>query len=73
MAGSAGAEVPDAVRKFDGKLGRRGGAEVPPAEMAREQFRRAADAGCDLGLHWLRRLEAADGGELLQPRTTVIP
>ncbi|CAA7406907.1 unnamed protein product [Spirodela intermedia] len=67
-----GAEVPEAVRKFNAKLGR-GGAEVPPVEMAREQFKRAADAGCDLGLHWLRRLEAADEGELLHPRSTVIP
>ncbi|CAA6669931.1 unnamed protein product [Spirodela intermedia] len=66
-----GAEVPEAVRKFNAKLGR-GSAEVPPVEMAREQFRRAADAGCDLGLHWLRRIEAADEGEL-HPRSTVIP
>lgn len=59
-----GVQVPESVTKFSSKRGSspktRKNTESPvinPVEMAREQFRIAAKAGCDLGLRWLDRLE----------------
>lgn len=59
-----GAPVPDAISKFSSrrkpstKLAGKN-VESPledPVAKAKEQFQIAADAGCDLGLHWLKRL-----------------
>uniref|UniRef100_A0A2N9IA17 Uncharacterized protein n=1 Tax=Fagus sylvatica TaxID=28930 RepID=A0A2N9IA17_FAGSY len=54
-----GVQVPESVTKFSSKRGSsaktRKNTESPvinPVEMAREQFRIAAKAGCDLGLRW---------------------
>ncbi|XP_051131486.1 uncharacterized protein LOC127251706 [Andrographis paniculata] len=58
-----GVEVPESVTKFNLKKGgvrnrrSRDNVESNPAELARAQFEIAANAGCDLGLRWLERLE----------------
>ena len=57
----AGAEVPESIMKFNLKRGSSGKnaqiSEMNPVEMAKEQFRIAAKADCDLGLKWLQRIE----------------
>ncbi|KAG8365162.1 hypothetical protein BUALT_Bualt18G0075600 [Buddleja alternifolia] len=65
-----GVQVPESIRKFNSKnkkLRKNGGSsdELSPVEMAREQFEVAANAGCDLGLKWLKRLEEDEKGLLL--------
>ncbi|OMO54375.1 Sel1-like protein [Corchorus capsularis] len=58
-------QVPECLTKLNSKRGSaakraRTNAEslaTNPVEMAKEQFKVAAEAGCDLGLKWLRRLE----------------
>ncbi|XP_078437625.1 binding protein isoform X2 [Wolffia australiana] len=56
-----GEEIPETIRRMEPRFrGRRRGAEVPRMDVAREQFTRAADAGCDLGLQWIRRLDQPD-------------
>ncbi|XP_019189490.1 PREDICTED: uncharacterized protein LOC109183914 [Ipomoea nil] len=59
-----GAKVPEAVTKFHTKRPSKrvlrkyvGEDELNPVELAREQFEMAVEAGCDLGLRWLKRLE----------------
>lgn len=59
-----GAEIPESITKFNAKrspLARAARKNVQKSqedrvEMAKEQFRIAAGAGCDLGLQWLKRL-----------------
>ncbi|KAL1566109.1 hypothetical protein AAHA92_01752 [Salvia divinorum] len=61
----AGVRLPESVTKFNakkassnGKLRNDSGAdEYDPVEMARDQFEVAANAGCDLGLKWLKLLD----------------
>ncbi|WCJ19568.1 hypothetical protein M5689_001853 [Euphorbia peplus] len=59
-----GAQVPESLTKFSLKKGsparkakyiEKSG--MNPVEKAKEQFRLAAKAGCDLGLKWLQRIE----------------
>lgn len=65
MVISAGFEVPEALTRFNGSRSpSTGGARkksknirVDPAKRAKEQFQIAAEAGSDLGLRWLKRLE----------------
>lgn len=60
-----GVELPDSILKFNSKRilsARTSRKNVEKShegrvEMAREQFRSAANAGCDLGLQWLKRLD----------------
>lgn len=59
-----GAEIPEVLTRFSStKSPSTGGAKkkghdnrVDPVKRAREQFQIAANAGCDLGLQWLKRL-----------------
>ncbi|KAI0491754.1 hypothetical protein KFK09_026014 [Dendrobium nobile] len=60
-----GYEVPEVIMRFNSSRSpSTGGArkkevkwqKQDAVEMAKEQFRVAAEAGCDLGLHWLNRL-----------------
>ncbi|KAL5975309.1 hypothetical protein ACLOJK_031988 [Asimina triloba] len=66
----SGAKVPVAITKFNAKrLSIRPGKKCDgpandPVEKAKKQFQIAANAGCDLGLQWLRRL--ADNEKNLQ-------
>ncbi|XP_042041773.1 uncharacterized protein LOC121787179 [Salvia splendens] len=61
----AGVRLPESVTKFNvkkassnRKLRNDSGAdEYDPVEMARNQFEIAANAGCDLGLKWLKLLD----------------
>ncbi|KAL8546186.1 hypothetical protein ACS0TY_006050 [Phlomoides rotata] len=61
----AGVQVPESVSKFyvnkapaQIKSRKNGGRpEYNPVEMAKDQFELAANAGCDLGLKWLKFLE----------------
>ncbi|XP_047965289.1 uncharacterized protein LOC125209748, partial [Salvia hispanica] len=61
----AGVRIPESVTKFNvkkassnRKLRNDSGAdEYDPVEMARDQFEIAANAGCDLGLKWLKLLD----------------
>lgn len=61
----SGVEIPESLIKFSSKgnsLAKKGrknaeSSVIDPVEMAREQFQKAAEAGCDLGLKWLQRLE----------------
>ncbi|KAG6412144.1 hypothetical protein SASPL_124813 [Salvia splendens] len=61
----AGVRLPESVTKFNvkkassnRKLRNDSGAdEYDPVEMARDQFEIAANAGCDLGLKWLKLLD----------------
>lgn len=63
-----GAQVPECLTKFSSKRGSaakrtKKNVDHPagnPVEMAKEQFRIAATAGCDLGLKWLQRLEEVE-------------
>ncbi|XP_011093672.1 uncharacterized protein LOC105173578 isoform X2 [Sesamum indicum] len=60
-----GVQLPETLTKFNVKKGfsnrksRKDAAspESNPVELARQQFEIAANAGCDLGLKWLQRLE----------------
>lgn len=59
-----GAEVPEVIKRFySSRSPSTGGArkktknsQEDPVKMAKEQFQIAAEAGCDLGLQWLKRL-----------------
>ncbi|XP_058074486.1 uncharacterized protein LOC131223189 [Magnolia sinica] len=58
-----GAKVPEAITKFSSKrlsgrvVGKKANSPVgDPIEKAREHFQIAANAGCDLGFQWLKRL-----------------
>lgn len=61
----SGVEVPESLTRFNTKkrsltrkqTNKGEGTELNPLEMAREQFEKAANAGCDLGFRWLKRLE----------------
>uniref|UniRef100_A0A0D9YNX5 Uncharacterized protein n=1 Tax=Oryza glumipatula TaxID=40148 RepID=A0A0D9YNX5_9ORYZ len=57
-----GAEVPEVITRFNsgkspstGKMRKRP-IKQDPVKLAKEQFQIAAEAGCDLGLRWLKRL-----------------
>ncbi|EEC72701.1 hypothetical protein OsI_06286 [Oryza sativa Indica Group] len=57
-----GAEVPEVITRFNsgkspstGKMRKRP-IQQDPVKLAKEQFQIAAEAGCDLGLRWLKRL-----------------
>uniref|UniRef100_A0A0D9VDH7 Uncharacterized protein n=1 Tax=Leersia perrieri TaxID=77586 RepID=A0A0D9VDH7_9ORYZ len=57
-----GAEVPEVITRFNsckspstGKMRKRP-IKHDPVKLAKEQFQIAAEAGCDLGLRWLKRL-----------------
>lgn len=56
-----GVELPESLTKFKLKKASSrkdcGSDEYNPVEMAREQFETAANAGCDLGLKWLKLLD----------------
>ncbi|KAL0374448.1 UNVERIFIED_CONTAM: hypothetical protein Sradi_3360500 [Sesamum radiatum] len=60
-----GVQLPETLTKFNVKKGfsnrksrkDAASAESNPVELARQQFEIAANAGCDLGLKWLQRLE----------------
>ncbi|XP_010914884.1 uncharacterized protein [Elaeis guineensis] len=59
-----GADVPEAITRFNsgrspstgGMRKKRERLHQDPVELAKEQFQVAADAGCVLGLQWLKRL-----------------
>ncbi|XP_057805315.1 uncharacterized protein LOC131020486 [Salvia miltiorrhiza] len=61
----AGVRLPESVTKFNVKKASSirkqrddsGSDEYNPVEMARDQFEIAANAGCDLGLKWLKLLD----------------
>ncbi|XP_020579518.1 uncharacterized protein LOC110024100 isoform X3 [Phalaenopsis equestris] len=68
-----GYEVPEVVKRFNVRSPSTGGAKKKKdvkwqnedaIEMAKEQFRIAAEAGCDLGLHWLNRLSDSEKQDL---------
>ncbi|XXG45684.1 hypothetical protein AAC387_Pa02g0701 [Persea americana] len=69
-----GAPVPEAISKFTKKRKlptKLAGKNVdsPPEDpivKAKEQFQIAADAGCDLGLHWLKRLADFEKQQITQ-------
>lgn len=58
-----GVQVPESVSKFYVKkaaperIKSRNNVEYNPVEMAKDQFEIAANAGCDLGLKWLKFVE----------------
>lgn len=58
-----GHTVPDSITKFIMKKRRKNvksnsvSSKVNPIELAKQQFQIAANAGCDLGLKWLSRLD----------------
>ncbi|GAU09989.1 hypothetical protein TSUD_271530 [Trifolium subterraneum] len=62
---ASGVKIPESIIKFSLKRGlpakKRGknkeSIAVDPVEMAKEKFKIAAKAGCDLGFKWLARLE----------------
>lgn len=70
----SGAPVPEAISKFTKKRKlptKLAGKNVdsPPEDpivKAKEQFQIAADAGCDLGLHWLKRLADFEKQQITQ-------
>lgn len=58
-----GNEVPESIQKFSRKkhpLIRKTEHGFNPLEMAKKQFEIAANAGCDLGFRWLKRLEVEE-------------
>lgn len=65
-----GAQIPEVITRFySGRSPLTGGAkkkgkskniELDPIKLAKEQFLVAAESGCDLGLRWLKRLEAIE-------------
>jgi len=64
-----GAEVPEVITRFNsgkspstGKM-RKKIVQQDPIKLAKEQFQIAAEAGCDLGLWWLKRLEDYENQE----------
>jgi len=64
-----GAEVPEVITRFNsgkspstGKM-RKKTVQQDPIKLAKEQFQIAAEAGCDLGLRWLKRLEDYENQE----------
>jgi hypothetical protein len=66
---SSGAEVPEVITRFNsgkspstGKIRKRT-VQQDPVKLAKEQFQIAAEAGCDLGLRWLKRLEDYENQE----------
>lgn len=69
-----GVKVPEAITRFkSGRSPSTGGMRKEgknlrqdPIELAKEQFQIAADAGCDLGLQWLKRLSDGDRLQLNQ-------
>ncbi|RWR72403.1 Binding isoform 1 [Cinnamomum micranthum f. kanehirae] len=69
-----GAPVPEAISKFTSKRKlptKLAGKNVDspredPIVKAKEQFQIAADAGCDLGLHWLKRLSDLEKQQITQ-------
>lgn len=64
----AGVVVPEAITRFNsgrspstGGMRKKGDSvHQDPVELAKEQFQLAADAGCDLGLRWLKRLSDSE-------------
>ncbi|PIA65617.1 hypothetical protein AQUCO_00100846v1 [Aquilegia coerulea] len=58
-----GAKIPEALTIFNSirsastKAKKNAGNFEDPVDMAKEQFEIAANAGCDLGLRWLKKLE----------------
>ncbi|KAK6273321.1 hypothetical protein POUND7_010404 [Theobroma cacao] len=73
-----GVQVPECLTKLSSKRGsaaKRARKNVEslssdPAEMAKEQFQVAAQAGCDLGLKWLQRLEEEEKRLLRESSST---
>ncbi|OMP01378.1 Sel1-like protein [Corchorus olitorius] len=73
-----GVQVPECLTKLNSKRGSaakraRTNAEshaTNPVEMAKEQFQVAAQAGCDLGLKWLQRLEEEEKHLLSESSST---
>lgn len=73
-----GVQVPECLTKFSSKRGSaakrtKKNVDHPagnPVEMAKEQFRIAATAGCDLGLKWLQRLEEVEERLLSESNST---
>ncbi|CAI0389469.1 unnamed protein product [Linum tenue] len=70
-----GEQVPEAITRLQVKRGTPGrraktkeSSSTDPVELAKQQFEAAANAGCDLGLKWLQRLEEAE--ERLLAETT---
>lgn len=65
VANVLGVQLPESVTKFNVKKASSnrnlrkdsGSDEYSPVEMARAQFETAANAGCDLGLKWLKLLD----------------
>ena len=69
IAIASGAEVPEVITRFNsgkspstGKM-RKKIVQQDPIKLAKEQFQIAAEAGCDLGLWWLKRLEDYENQE----------
>jgi hypothetical protein len=65
----SGAEIPEVITRFNsgkspstGKMRKRT-LQQDPIKLAKEQFQIAAEAGCDLGLRWLKRLEDYENQE----------
>ncbi|KAL3632485.1 hypothetical protein CASFOL_025469 [Castilleja foliolosa] len=61
--GHAGVELPESLTRFvKNRKSRKSVAspECNPVEMARERFEVAANAGCDIGLKWLEKLQDQD-------------
>lgn len=73
---TTGYEVPEVITRFNsdrspstGALRKKGKkVRQDPLVLAKEQFQIAADAGCDLGLRWLKRIS---DDEKLQQQTTL--
>ncbi|KAF0936063.1 hypothetical protein E2562_038521 [Oryza meyeriana var. granulata] len=51
-----GAEVPEVITRFNSRKMRKRPIQQDPVNLAKEQFQIAAEAGCDLGLRWLKTL-----------------
>jgi len=69
IAIASGAEVPEVITRFNsgkspstGKMQKKT-VQQDPIKLAKEQFQIAAEAGCDLGLRWLKRLEDYENQE----------
>lgn len=67
-----GYEVPEVIKRFNSSRSPSTGGARKEAkwqkqdaiELAKEQFQIAAEAGCDLGLHWLNRLSDSEKQQL---------
>ncbi|KAF5725819.1 hypothetical protein HS088_TW23G00549 [Tripterygium wilfordii] len=76
-----GAQVPESLTKFNSNMrssARRArkiaeSPDINPVEMAKEQFRIAAKAGCDLGFRWLNRMEEVEKLLLTERNSTASP